>query len=103
MTSELFAHVLLFRCPNCREPISSVSMSTHRSLEQIDSSQVEVKCDCAWSGEMIGGAATRHLVFDWNCRQDASPDVEPDALTSIYTHDATSRDSLTLQGGFQHG
>jgi len=72
MEPELFVHVLLFQCPSCGGPIATALARPHTNLEQVDSCQFELRCDCGWKGNGIGVTARRHLVEAWEDSSAAS-------------------------------
>jgi hypothetical protein len=66
MNSQRFAHVLLFRCPDCGSPISLALATGERNMEQVDSRSFALQCNCGWIGNLIGLAARKHWVETWS-------------------------------------
>jgi hypothetical protein len=60
-----FAHVFLFRCPECHGAIASVCFNFENSLEMADEEIFRPTCDCGWIGELNGFMAMRHWVQSW--------------------------------------
>jgi hypothetical protein len=60
-----FAHVLLFRCPECQRPLASACASTEENLENADAHWFNPHCHCGWTGDVIGVTALKHWVEPW--------------------------------------
>jgi hypothetical protein len=60
-----FAHVLLFRCPQCGSPLASACASRKRNLEQAEAHWFKPHCHCGWTGDVIGVIAVKHWVEAW--------------------------------------
>ncbi len=63
--AEPFVHVLLFECSQCGSPVPSAITSDNRNVEEIDARSIPVKCQCGWSGNLLGADAKRHWVEAW--------------------------------------
>lgn len=64
-TTEAFAHVLLFACPQCNRPLASACASAKRSLEDADAHYFNPHCHCGWTGPVVGLEAVKHWVHPW--------------------------------------
>src|ERR1700675_3242731 len=71
---EVFSHVLLFSCPKCGNPLASAWLSTEKNLEGADAQRFDRKCDCGWSGRLVGAQALRHWIEPWKNPVEAEPD-----------------------------
>ena len=60
-----YAHLLLFRCNQCNEPVAVPVMGQARNLEEIDGDTYDVKCRCGWSESLLGVEALAHWVVAW--------------------------------------
>ncbi len=60
-----FVHSLLFRCRECKRPLSLCVMSTERNNEKIDGNSFNLLCQCGWSKSVLGMQAIRHWVVPW--------------------------------------
>ena len=60
-----FAHVFLFRCPECHGAITSLCFHSESNLEMADEEVFRPACDCGWAGELSGFMAVRHWVQSW--------------------------------------
>ena len=60
-----FAHVLLFKCPQCSRPLASACYNTERSLETADAHWFNPHCHCGWIGNVSGMTAVKHWVVEW--------------------------------------
>jgi hypothetical protein len=61
-----FAHVLLFRCPDCGLPVAAARVSPERNLEGIDAGTVEIDCSyCDTLSDASPLSAIRHYVEQW--------------------------------------
>lgn len=70
---EQFVHILLFDCPQCKCPLASTLLSEFNSLEQIDAREMKLRCNnCRWIGKDHGLGARRHLVLDWEQRNNTA-------------------------------
>jgi hypothetical protein len=58
-------HVLLFKCPESGEPMTAAILTASRSLEDVDSCAFEVKCNCGWSGSLLGIERVKNWVEEW--------------------------------------
>jgi DNA-directed RNA polymerase subunit N (RpoN/RPB10) len=66
-----FAHLLLFRCPECGEPIATACASYFANLEEVDARQFSAHCsDCDKAFDMLGIQAVRHWVDPWDSDSD---------------------------------
>lgn len=68
-----FAHVILFRCPNCGRPLASACASERRNLEVADAHFFNPHCFCGWTGAVAGLEGVRHWVEPWS-PVEVSPD-----------------------------
>jgi len=64
-TTRMFVHVLLFRCPNCGEPVLAAHSSKNMDREHIAICKFEKTCNCRWSGNLNGLTAVQHWVEPW--------------------------------------
>lgn len=62
---ESFVHILLFRCPQCSNPVAAAISTEERNLEQTDGRAFAVRCSCGWNGHREGTDAKRHWVEPW--------------------------------------
>jgi hypothetical protein len=69
-----FSHVLLFSCPKCGNPLASAWASTEKNLGRADAQRLERKCDCGWSGPLVGAQALRHWIEPWKNPVDVEPE-----------------------------
>jgi hypothetical protein len=69
-----FSHVLLFSCPKCGNPLASAWASTEKNLGRADAQRLDRKCDCGWSGPLVGAQALRHWIEPWKNPVDVEPD-----------------------------
>ena len=60
-----YAHLLLFRCRQCNEPVAVPVLGQARNLEEIDGHTYDVKCRCGWSESLLGVEAIAHWVVPW--------------------------------------
>ena len=60
-----YAHLLLFRCKQCDEPVAVPVMGQARNLEEIDGDTYDVKCRCGRSESLLGVEALAHWVVSW--------------------------------------
>jgi hypothetical protein len=60
-----FAHVLLFACQRCDRPIASVRLSAAKDLEVTDAAEFVLRCQCGWTGQILGARAVKHWVESW--------------------------------------
>jgi hypothetical protein len=60
-----FAHVLLFRCKECREPLTTCAISEDRGLEKIDATPFDLGCKCGSVKTYLGMEAVRRWVTPW--------------------------------------
>jgi hypothetical protein len=63
-----FAHVLLFACPRCDRPIASVRLSAAKDLKATDAVEFMLRCQCGWTGHIVGARAGKHWVEPWGVR-----------------------------------
>jgi hypothetical protein len=64
-TPALYAHVLLFACPQCSRPLATACASPKRSLEDADAHRFDPHCHCGWAGPLVGFEASKHWVQPW--------------------------------------
>jgi hypothetical protein len=62
---KYFVHMLLFECPGCGAAIATTLTSEHGSPEEADREEIALRCECDWTGQVLGFAAKRHFVIDW--------------------------------------
>ncbi|MGB2632434.1 MAG: hypothetical protein WAM58_00730 [Candidatus Acidiferrum sp.] len=77
---QQFAHVLLFSCPQCGNPLASACASTKRNLEQAEAHWFNPHCHCGWTGDVIGVTSIKHWVEPWQeavLSEGTSCDGEP--------------------------
>ena len=60
-----YAHLLLFRCKQCNEPVAVPVIGQARNLEEIDADTYDVKCRCGRSEYLLGVRALAHWVVAW--------------------------------------
>jgi hypothetical protein len=58
-------HQLIFQCPNCSDPIAVAGINDDRSLEGMDGSVFDLRCECGWGGNAVGARARKHWVDSW--------------------------------------
>jgi hypothetical protein len=64
-TTEGFAHVMLFACPQCQRPLASACASSKKNLEEADAHFFNPHCHCGWTGPVAGMEAVKHWVHSW--------------------------------------
>jgi hypothetical protein len=64
----LYAHIILFACKSCNNPLPISVMSAARNLEIIDADTFDVQCECGWTKEFLGVEAIRHWVTEWEAK-----------------------------------
>jgi hypothetical protein len=73
MSDPLYAHILVFACPDCNRPLAISHLSKERNLESIDALKLKIVCpDCRASTEVIAATAKRHLVQRWETARTAA-------------------------------
>jgi hypothetical protein len=72
--TDVFSHVLVFGCPKCGNPLAFAWMSTEKNLKGADAQRFDRKCDCGWSGPLVGAQALRHWIEPWRNPVGAEPD-----------------------------
>ena len=60
-----FAHVVVFKCPRSGDPIGASFLSDSKNLEEVDGHKFKVKCDCGWSGALLGIHRVNGWVENW--------------------------------------
>ena len=63
-----FVHVLLFACSKCGAPIVSTRLNEERNLEATDAVEFMFRCQCGWTGQIVGARAVKHWVEPWGVR-----------------------------------
>jgi len=71
-----FSHILLFACPQCGSPLASASVSTEKNLEVTDAQWANPRCDCGWTGSVVGVQAVKHWVEPWKIPVDVAPEED---------------------------
>jgi hypothetical protein len=85
MDEKHFVHMLLFQCPQCGEPIAAAKSTLHRSLENVDASEMELTCNCLWTGKILGMEAKRHIILNWD------GEVTKDPISTSYYNESATR------------
>jgi hypothetical protein len=67
-----FLHILAFQCPLCEKPVVASVPSSMRSLEPVDSANLNLTCSCGWSDGRLGAQARQHLVMPWSAPDESS-------------------------------
>ena len=63
---HLYAHILLFACPDCNQPIAISHLDEERNLEGVDGQTLQIACShCNSCAGVLGATAKRHLVQRW--------------------------------------
>lgn len=65
-----YAHLLLFRCKRCHEPVAVPITTQARNLEEIDGETYNVKCRCGRLERLLGVEALAHWVVPWEEEKD---------------------------------
>ena len=66
MLDPLYAHVLLFECPECTQPIAVCDLNQERNLEAVDAQEIDIVClECYSPAVVLAATAKRHLVQRW--------------------------------------
>jgi hypothetical protein len=78
ITPALYAHVLLFACPDCSRPLATACISQKRSLEDADAHLFNPHCHCGWAGPLVGFEAAKHWVQPWGEIQAKTGRAMPD-------------------------
>lgn len=73
----MFLHVLVFQCQQCGKPVCAATLSEMQSLEDIQASAFDVKCECGWSANWLGLKARKHWVDPWSDRDWVKPPAQP--------------------------
>ena len=60
-----FAHILLFRCPECSGPVTAACSSNDLDREKVAIRVFNQGCKCGWSGKLGGLTAVQHWVECW--------------------------------------
>ena len=60
-----FAHILLFRCPQCKGPVTAACSSKDMDREQVAARVFKQPCKCGWLGNLSGLTAVQHWVECW--------------------------------------
>ena len=99
-----FLHLLVFRCPQCGNPMSAWTLSEMQSLETVDASAFDLKCECGWSENWLGLKARRHWAEPWFDRGQENKPLElprPEvAARELYERDPRST-PIGVPGGVQ--
>jgi|ERR1700674_1383960 hypothetical protein len=74
--TDSFSHVLLFACPQCGSPLASASVSTEKNLEVTEARWANPRCDCGWTGSVVGVQALKHWVEPWKIPVDVAPEED---------------------------
>jgi|HubBroStandDraft_6_1064221.scaffolds.fasta_scaffold45334_2 hypothetical protein len=61
----LYVHVVLFKCPSSGDPMAATCVSENKSLEEVDSHAFKVRCNCGWSGKLLGVKRLKNWVEEW--------------------------------------
>jgi hypothetical protein len=77
---EPYVHVLLFECRSCGCPVASAITSHNRSVEEVDSRRIPLRCACGWSAELLGTEAKKHLVEPWHARLEYQNPQHPSEI-----------------------
>lgn len=66
MPDPVYAHVLLFECPECTQPIAVCNLNQERNLEAVDAQEIDIVCfECNSPAVVLAATAKRHLVQRW--------------------------------------
>jgi len=60
-----YVHSLLFRCQECKGPLTISVASEEGNLERIDGDTFDIECTCGWGKNSLGVEAVRHWVVTW--------------------------------------
>ena len=63
--TKSFAHVVVFKCPDSGDPIGASFLSDSKNLEEVDGHKFKVRCDCGWSGALLGIHRVNGWVENW--------------------------------------
>jgi hypothetical protein len=63
--TKSFAHVVVFKCPGSGDPIAASFLSDSKNLEEVDGHKFKLKCDCGWSGALLGIHRVNGWVENW--------------------------------------
>lgn len=63
--AEPFVHILLFRCPECSDPVTLAVATSERNPDETDVRSFVLRCACGWVGTQMGISARRHWVEVW--------------------------------------
>jgi hypothetical protein len=63
--TKSFAHVVVFKCPGSGDSIGASFLSDSKNLEEVDGHKFKVKCDCGWSGTLLGIHRVNGWVENW--------------------------------------
>jgi uncharacterized protein YbaR (Trm112 family) len=67
MAEHMYAHILVFACPDCNRPLAISHLSEERNLESIDAQKLKIICpDCKSATNVLAATAKRHMVQRWN-------------------------------------
>jgi hypothetical protein len=63
--TKSFAHIVVFKCPASGDPVVGSFLSNDKNLEEVDSHDFNVRCDCGWSGTVLGINRLNGWVAAW--------------------------------------
>ena len=75
LVKDSFAHVLLFACPQCGNPLASACASLEKNLEVADAHWFNPDCPCGWTGPVIGVEAVKHWIETWKVPVNVGPEA----------------------------
>jgi len=61
-----FVHVVLFKCPHSGHPIGGAFLSHQKNLEVIDAHHFDLRCECGWTGSLLGITRVKAWAENWN-------------------------------------
>jgi hypothetical protein len=77
-----YAHLLLFRCRQCDEPVAVPVIGQASNLEEIDGHAYDVKCRCGWAESLLGVEAIAHWVVPWEAVQHLTARTDETGFTN---------------------
>jgi hypothetical protein len=60
-----FAHVVVFKCTGSGDPFGASFLRDSKNLQEVDGHKFKVKCDCGWSGALLGIHRVNGWVENW--------------------------------------
>jgi hypothetical protein len=62
---RMYAHVLLFHCPQCGGPLASAFSTAGEQVESLEGLKFTAMCRCGWIGDGLDVREARRSVQPW--------------------------------------